>query len=387
MRKNGVNRELSKIEGGLCAPFGFKANGVYAGFGQNIGQKDLMLITADRPCPTACVFSKTWTQCGASVTSKNHLKKGLMQAIFVNGGVVNACREDVALLAEKACRELALKTGISANETVIATMGALGYPIKLETFENSIPDLVKGLSATAEKSKFAAEVVSTNGDLQEFAYSFKLGDIPCKIGGVFTCSGSVFLTTDVAISPEMLQKALSAGVKDTLDLLCVGGTSAPHDIACIMANGRAGNYKISSADTEYGKFAVILKEVLTEICHRIASSGRGKAFSCRVLGARSIQSARMLAKSVVGAYSVRQGLAEGCVEAEELVYLAVKADHELRCEGIRVVLNGCALFDGGRKFSLQKEALCALLERAEPEITISLGAGNYSATAIGQLFH
>ena len=385
MRKNGVNRELSEIEGGLCAPFGFKANGVYAGFGQNIGQKDLMLITADRPCPTACVFSETWTQCGASVTSQNHLKKGLMQAIFVNGGVVNACREDGALLAEKACRALALKTGISANETVIATMGALGYSIKLETFENSIPDLVKGLSATAEKSKFAAEVVSTNGDLQEFAYSFKLGDIPCKIGGVFTCSGSVFLTTDVAISPEMLQKALSSGVKDTLDLLCVGGTFAPHDIACIMANGRAGNYKISSTDTEYGKFAVILKEVLTEICHRITSSGQGKTFSCKVIGARSKQSARRLAKSVVNSYSVRQALAKGCIEAEEFVYLSVKADNELHCEGIRVMLNGCTMFEDGRKFSLQEDALGALLEQTELDITITLGAGNYSATAIGTL--
>ena len=181
MRKNGINRSLIEIEGGVCAPSGFKAGGIYAGFTPNTQQKDLALIIADRPCPTTCVFSETSEQSGAASVTKKHLKHGLMQAILVNSGVANVCVEGGELIAEKACRALASKINVDANETVIVSTGEVGKPIAIQTFEKGILELVKTLSYTKEGSKAVAE----GSIAHEFAYSFKLGDIVCKIGGIF----------------------------------------------------------------------------------------------------------------------------------------------------------------------------------------------------------
>ncbi len=383
MRKNGINRSLAEIEGGVCAPSGFKAGGIYAGFTQAAQKKDLALIIADRPCPTACVFSETSEQSGAATATKKHLKRGLMQAVLINSGVANICVEGGELLAEKACRVLASKINVDAQETVIASIGEVGKSIALETFEKGIPELLKTLSYTKEGSKAAAEASIA----QEFAYSFKLGDIVCKMGGIYHGATLAFLTTDVCISPEMLQKALSSAVKDTFNLLCVNGIASPNDTVCIMANGKAGNYKISCADTEYRKFFDVLKDVLTELCRRIArgDSEGNCVFSCKVSGAKSKQIARALAKSVVQSFVIRQNLARGMLSAEQILYLAMETDKKLRSGEMSIHVGEFALFEAGRKLSFGEQAWESLRSEEEIEISIILNEGNYSAKAYGYI--
>lgn len=383
MRKNGVNRSLIEIDGGVCAPSGFKAGGIYAGFTSNAQKKDLALIVADRPCPTACVFSETSEQSGAARVTKKHLKHGLMQAILVNGGVANVCMDGGEMLAEKACRALASKISVDANETVIASTGEVGKPLTIECFEKGIAELVKTLSYTKEGSKAAAEGCMA----QEVAYSFKLGDIVCKVGVIYQGATLTFLTTDVCISPEMLQKVLSSAVKDTVHLLCVDGITSPNDIVCIMANGKAGNYKISYADTEYVKFLDVLRDILTEICRRVArgESEENRLFSCKVTGAKSKQIARALAKSMVSSFAIRQGLEKESLSAEQILYLAMEMDKSLKGGEMSIRIGAFSLFDVGRKLSLGEQAWEVLRSEAETEISILLNEGNYSAKAYGQL--
>ncbi|MBO5737514.1 MAG: bifunctional ornithine acetyltransferase/N-acetylglutamate synthase, partial [Clostridia bacterium] len=332
MRKNGVNRELREIDGGICAPVGFRANGIHAGFTDDENKKDLALIVAERRCPTACVYSTEYKSSGPALTSKRHLKYGLARAILVNSGVANVFLPKGERLAEMASRVLAACSDVDCNDTIIASTGEVGKPMSLETFEQGMRPLVQGLQATEEGSLAAAEAIMTTDSYPKHtAFSFDLGDFPCKIGALFkgnvhvcpnTATTLIFLTTDVNISSEMLQKALSLCVKDTVNLLVGDGTPSPNDMVCIMANGKAGNYKISREDTEFSKFTFALRKALAELCRRLVADcdKQGKILTCKVAGAFSQQVARAIAKTVVGSANIRRAILRGASDIESILY-------------------------------------------------------------------
>lgn len=399
MRKNGVNRELREIKGGVCAPGVFRANGIHCGLKQG-EEPDLAMIVADKRCPTACVFSVDSRQSAPVCVSRKHLKNGVARAIVANSGIANVFLPNGEQLAEKVCRTVAKYTDIDACETLIASTGRVGRSLSLQPFEEGIPALCQGLSASEEGSwKAACAIVTTDAEPKQLAYEFDLGDIPCKIGAIFKGNTRVcpnmatllaFLTTNVNISSEMLQKALSATVKDTFDLLWLDGISSPNDTVCIMANGRAGNYKISCADSEYVKFVYALREVLTEICRRIVADGNeeNSAFLCKVTGARSKQSAREIAKRVVGAEIIKKMLLQGESDVESVLYTVHSVASEIDFSKIRICLeNGSGslvLFEDGRTLPTKKEHLQRFTEGKELCLCVELGAGNYAATAFGR---
>ena len=401
MRKNGVNRELREIAGGICAPAGFRANGIHAGFSSDPEKKDLALVVADRRCPVACVFSSQSGQSGPACSSKRHVKKGLARAILVNSGVANVYLPEGERLAELACRALAARSDIDANDTVIASTGKIGGKIPLETFENALRPLVQGLEGTEEGSLRAAEAIMTTDSYPKHtAFCFDLGDFPCKIGVLFKGNARVapnmattliFLTTDVNISPEMLQKALHLTVKDTVNLLCADGISSPNDTVCILANGKAGNYKISNDDTEFAKFTAALKRVLTEICRRIAQDcdEGDKVLLCKVTGAKSQPAAHAIARKIVSSQRLRQAILDGRLDVESIAHAISEGDPTVYFQDVQISLcnekEEYVVCEENGILPVSGENLSRLTSGKEIAVRISMQDGNYTATAFGCL--
>lgn len=396
MRKNGVNRELRIIRGGVCAPEGFKAGAVSCGIRKD-GEKDLGLILADGRCSVAGVYAQG--PCGATVAlTRKRMKDGVARAIIVNGGVANVFMKKGDRLAFDICETVGKYCLIRSEEVVIASTGEIGKTLTLDPFENGIKTLAKKVDSGEEFSYSVARAMSgEQATAQHLAFSFDIGDFPCKIGAVFKgntrvcpnlATTLVFLTTDVNITSECLQKALIAEVKETLNLLDADGGSSPNDCVCILANGKAGNYKISCADSEYKKFTYALRGVLVEICRALASAnGTRKILSCKVLGAKSKQISRILSKKLVGAEFLRRAIASGEVDIEGILYATAQVGEISDISRLRIKIKSegkeLLLFEEGVKQPINEEKMKEFLSSNEVDILLELNEGNFTSCAYG----
>ncbi|MBQ8394114.1 MAG: bifunctional ornithine acetyltransferase/N-acetylglutamate synthase [Clostridia bacterium] len=402
MRKNAVNRQITPIEGGVCAPSGFSAGGAACGIREN-GELDLAVILSEKRCPIACVFS-TAKHLGAPVViSKKNVKSGYARAIVANNGVANVFLPDGERLAQRVCDLTEKNFGCLREEVVVASTGKIGRSLSAEPFEQGLGTLKGNLQASAEGSSLAAKALSSIGAANgQLSYSFELGDVTCRIGALFKGSMHVapnmattlvFLTTDVCISPKMLQSALSATVKDTLNMLSVDGQASPNDTVCIMANGRAKNWSIDRVDTDYNKFVFALRAVLKEICLVIAAGedGSEKAISCTVTGVKSKQLARTLAKKLLSLRGVREMLstAQDSSDVESVIYALAEEEAVNGYDKIQISVrseNGVLLiFEDGRRLPCAKKRLQEVLMGVETGLFVALNEGNYSSCAYGRV--
>ncbi len=397
MRKNGIDRKLIPVEGGVCAPEGFKANGVACGIRED-GSPDLGMIFSERRCAVACVYSTSKIQGAPVCVSKQNMRYGYARAVLVNGGVANALAEDGEAFAKRVC-DLLFRYSIERTEIVVASTGRMGERLDFHCFERGIPALYEGLNASSEHSLLAAQAMRSEGkEAKQLSFTFHIGDYPCKVGAIFKGDGQTapnmatflaFLTTDVNITTPMLQKALATEARETLNMLNIGGVSSPNDTVCIMANGRAGNYKIDREDSEYKKFALALRLTLTEICLVIAKQGAKQVVTCRVLNANSKELARYVAKTVVGLEGVKKAFNDGEVELEGLLCAVASAPYEFHLQGLRVFVsskNGrVCLYEDERRFPLTKQTFEGILSAAEVELELDFQEGNFHAVAFGRI--
>ncbi|MBE7068128.1 MAG: hypothetical protein E7381_02385 [Clostridiales bacterium] len=398
MRKNGINKELVEIEGGVCAPLGFCANATVCGI-LNGNKEDLALIASERRVPTACVFSKGGILSPSVTVTQKHLKsnRGQAQAILLNGGVANFS-EVGETLAENACRSLERKAQISRDEIIVISTGKIGEVFPSTAYLQGIERLAEGLNCCKVASQKVARTIAPTAErARQKAFSFLLGDTPCKIGAVFqkgihnekTPSGLVCcLTTDVCITFERLQKALASAVRESFDLLCVDGAPSPCDTVCIMASGKAGNYKISDEDTEYDKFRYFLTEALKKICFATASvCSENKAFSCRVEGAKSARLAKTVAKALAYSQTVKRIFSDLETDAEGILCELHAVSERIVLERLSFTLKSstgeAVLFEDGKCANFQENALKRIVLGESTELFVRLGRGNYTASAIG----
>ncbi len=397
MRKNGINRELRPIAGGICAPEGYKANAVACGLKRD-GGLDFAMIFSPRRCAVACAYAEGITQGAPVLATKRNMRNGYARAILVNSGVANVLSNDGEKFANSVC-DLLFPYGVERGETVICSTGKIGEPLRIAPYKDAIKSLWEGLEASAEKSSLVAQAMMTEDSFpKELSFSFDLGDYPCKIGAVFKGGPQIcpnmatflaFLTTDVNITSPMLQKALTAATRETLNMLNLDGVSSPNDTVCILANGRAGNYKIDCADSEYKKFVGALTSVLREVCLLTAKDGASKAFTCFVGGAQSKQTARAAAKAIVGAEGIKDGLKRKEIDVEATLYTLMEYVDGKDLERVRITLTSSkgevSLFECGRAFSHSPERIASLLSGEEVELGVFLRGGNYGARAYGRI--
>ena len=392
MRKNGVCRTLRKIRGGICAVEGFQIGGSICGMREN-GAPDLALILADKRCPTACVFSRSQLRGAPNVVNEKHLQNGYAQAIVINSGAATTFLQGGERLAKDVCALVSKYYGVLQEDVLTVSVGEVGKPLSLSVLDKGLQQAPRAFGREEFNADLAARVMASDGEKQQlFSYSFAIGDYFCRIGGVcaHTKEGAtlVFLATNVGVSPEMLQKALSAECKETIELLHTDGLLSPNDIVCIMANGKAGNSMIDRPDTEFKKFGDILYGVLTEVCRLLAAqSGKNKVVYCKVTGAKSKQISRALARLVVGNLHVKRMPLCGKLQVEHILYMITEicADADISTVRISVCLpeQKAVIYEEGKKIPVCAEWQIALLQALEIGIEIELSQGNYASVAYG----
>lgn len=400
MRKNAVNRELTPIEGGVCAVDGFSAGGVACGIRED-GALDLAAVLSDKRCPAACVFSTSQRVGAPIIITRKNIKNGYARVVVANGGIANAFLPDGERLAQKMCMLAEKSFHVLREETLVASTGVVGRALSMVFLERGFAGISSRMSADEEGSIAAAMALSDKqAKAGQLSYSFELGDFTCRIGAIFKGSMHVapnmattlaFLTTDVCISPKMLQFALATSVKETLNLLNIDGQPSPNDMVCIMANGMAGNCIIDRVDTEYHKFCYALRAVLTEVCRAIAAGENGdrKVTFCHVKGAKSKQLARCLSKKLVGSQGVKNLLynPEPVLDVESIFYALAELDCVNTYEKVQISLRSAKgellLFEDGKRLPCSKERIIEVLSEKEVGVCVALNVGNYAACAYG----
>ena len=303
---------MKRIEGGVTAPKGFQAAGLYAGIKKG-HKKDMGMIFSEAPCRAAGIFTTNVVKAAPVKWDYKVVHESkFAQAVVVNSGVANACTGEEGLAccrrpAEKAAKLL----GISENEVLVASTGVIGRQLSMETIEKGVELMVPMLADTPEAGTMAAEAIMTTDTVKkEVAVKLTLGGKTVTIGGMCKGSGMIhpnmctmlsFVTTDADISKELLQKALSADIVDTYNMISVDGDTSTNDTVLLLANGQAENPKITEENEDYRAFCQALNVVNTTLAKKMAGDGEGATalFEVTVTGADTKENARILAKSVI----------------------------------------------------------------------------------------
>ena len=298
-------------EGGVCAAKGFKAGGIHCGIRKNRTKRDLALIVSETKCAAAATYTRNLVKGAPLTVTKNNIADGMAQAVICNSGNANTCNANGIEIAEKMCELVANETGLDARDVVVASTGVIGQPLSIEPIANSIGELCASLASDRDAEVAAAEAIMTTDTVKkEVAVKFEVGGVECKIGGIAKGSGMihpdmatmlVFITTDCAVSPEMLQKALSADIEDSFNMVSVDGDTSTNDMVCLLANGMAENKMIESEGEDYRTFCEALAMITRTLCRMIASDGEGatKLIDCKVTGAPDTKTAKTVAKSII----------------------------------------------------------------------------------------
>ena len=299
---------IKKIDGGVCAAKGFRANGVHCGVRKNKTKRDIALIYSEKQCSAAAVYTQNLVKGAPLILTKSNISNGTARAIICNSGNANTCNANGIEVAAETCRALGEALMIDPSDVVVASTGVIGQPLDITPIKNGIPMLIEGLG---DHSDLAAEgIMTTDTKKKEIAVEFEIGGKKCKLGGIAKGSGMihpnmatmlVFITTDCAISPAMLQAALSADVKTSFNMISVDGDTSTNDMVVVLANGLAGNAEIVGFDQSYTEFCAALHEVTSYLCRSIAADGEGasKLLECTVSGAVDTKNAAIAAKSVI----------------------------------------------------------------------------------------
>ena len=300
---------ITLIEGGVTAAKGFTANGVHAGIRKNKSKRDLSLIVSEKRASAAAVYTTNLVKGAPLTVTKAHIADGYATAIICNSGNANTCNANGIEIAEGMAKAVSDTLGIDPSDVVVASTGVIGQPLDLAPMVNAMPALSKGLSKNG--SDAAAEgIMTTDTVKKEVAVEFTLAGKTCRIGGIAKGSGMihpnmatmlVFITTDVAITPAMLQKALSSDIASTFNMVSVDGDTSTNDMVTVLANGMADNTPIEEDGEEFRIFMKALNTVTVGLCRMIAGDGEGatKLLECSVTGAKDEETAKTVAKSVI----------------------------------------------------------------------------------------
>lgn len=321
-------KNVTFVEGGVCAAKGFKANGVHCGISRKAlaekpedptmqanlpaeGKKkhDLAMIYAEKPCTAAAMYTTNKVQGAPIAVTKENLKNGMAQAVIVNSVNANTCNADGLEKAEKMCEAAAEALGLSKSDIIVASTGVIGQPLPIEPILAGVPGLAEGLSHEGNTAAVEA-IMTTDTCPKEVAVQFTVGGKTCTLGGMLKGSGMIhpnmattltFLTTDCAIDAGFLQQALREVVNITLNRVSVDGDTSTNDMVCVMANGMAENAVITSENEDYEFFKDALYAVLMNLARMMARDGEGatKLVECFCTGAYDDKTAEIIAKSVI----------------------------------------------------------------------------------------
>lgn len=388
---------MKKISGGVCAAKGFSAAGIHAGIRKNKTKPDLALIVSETPATAAGCYTQNLVKGAPIWVTKKNIENGIARAIVCNSGNANTCNSDGIEVAQRMCRIVAENTDIAAEDVVVASTGVIGQPLDTAPIKDAMPELVKRLDK--DSGSLAAEaIMTTDTKPKEIALEFEIGGKVCHIGGIAKGSGMihpnmatmlVFITTDIAISHEMLKKALSCDIKDTFNMISVDGDTSTNDTVVILANGMAENAIIDKENEDYLEFCKALNEITTTLCRKIAKDGEGatKLLECRVCGAMTELDAKMIAKSVITSSLFKAAMFGADANWGRILCAIGYAGANTDIEKIDVALSSktgrVEVCKNGSGIEFSEEIAKEVLSEDEINIEITLRDGDYSAVAWG----
>ncbi len=387
---------LQQIQGGVCAPQGFTANGVHCGIRKNKNKRDLALIYTKDKATVASVYTQNLVKGAPLTVTKNNIADGYAHAVICNSGNANTCNANGIEIAEQTCALLGNELGIDPKDVVVASTGVIGQPLDINPIQEGIPALVKGLG---DHSDFACEgIMTTDTKKKEIAFAFEAGGKTCKIGGIAKGSGMihpnmatmlVFVTTDCKISAEMLQKALSKDVQTSFNMVSVDGDTSTNDMVSVLANGMAGNKEITCEGEDYDAFCTALAAVTQYLCRKIAGDGEGatKLLECKLTGAKTEQTAKTVAKSVICSSLVKAAMFGADANWGRVLCAIGYAGADVDVDKVEVSFRSkkgeVLVCQNGAGVDFSEELAKTILLQDEIEILVNLHDGAYSATAWG----
>ncbi|MBD5636535.1 MAG: bifunctional ornithine acetyltransferase/N-acetylglutamate synthase [Clostridia bacterium] len=384
------------IEGGVCAPKGFKANGVHCGIRKNRTKRDLALIVSEKRCSAAAVYTTNLVKGAPILVTKEHLQDGYAQAIVVNSGNANTCNRNGVSIANRMCALVKRYTKIPKEDVIVGSTGVIGQKLVIDPIKEGMPSLAAGLG---DNSSLAAEAIMTTDTVKkEFAIKFTLNGKEVKMGAIGKGVGMIcpnmatlllFITTDAAISPQMLQKALSEEVDDSLNMLSVDRDTSTNDTLAVLANGLAGNKEIVDEGKDFQTFKEMLHVVTTKFCKMLAADGEGatKLIECHVKRAKTKADARIAAKAVVNSNLVKAMVFGADANGGRVMCALGYSGADIDITKINVSFcSSAGIVEAYRKgFArpFDEELAKRILSQKEIHIMIDLNDGIESATAYG----
>ncbi len=388
---------IQLVSGGVCAAKGFTANGILCGIRKNRTKNDLSLIVSEVPAAAAAVYTTNLVKGAPLTVTKNHIADGYARAVVCNSGNANTCNADGIEIAETMCALTADALGIDAKDVVVASTGVIGQPLPIEPIKNGMPALVAGLNADGSDAA-AQGIMTTDTVKKEIAVEFTVGGKTCRLGGIAKGSGMihpnmatmlVFITSDVAISPAMLQKALSTDIANTFNMVSVDGDTSTNDMVTVLANGLAGNAMIESEGEDFTAFMTALNTVTVSLCRMIAGDGEGatKLLECRVDGAADVKTAKTVAKSVICSSLLKAAMFGADANWGRVLCAIGYSGADVDVTKVDVAFRSTAgvveVCKNGAGIPFSEEIAKVVLSEKEIEILIALNSGDANAVAWG----
>lgn len=391
---------ITKINGGVTAPKGFLASGLNAGI-KNQTKKDMAMVFSSTPCAAAGVFTTNLVKAAPVKWDKEIVTTSpYVQAVVVNSGIANACTgaEGLGYCADTAA-EAAAALNIPKTAVLVASTGVIGKQLPIDKIKSGVTALSKVIGSSREDAKLAAEaIMTTDTKSKEVACTFELGGKQVTVAGMCKGSGMIhpnmctmlcFVTTDAAISHELLQKALSEDVVDTFNMISVDGDTSTNDTVLVMANGQAENTPITEEGEDYKTFCEALHFIMLELSKKIAGDGEGCTclFEATVIGAKDKNQARTIAKSVVCSSLTKAAVFGHDANWGRILcamgYSGAQFDPEVvdiwlesKAGTIKIVENGIAT-------DYSEETATKILSEEEVIAKMDIKEGNETATAFG----
>ena len=386
------------IDGGVTAPQGFTAQGVCASVKpSNKTKRDLALIYCDTLCNAAAVFTKNLVKSDTIAVTKKHLENGKAQAVIVNSGNANTCNADGIEKAERMCDIAADVLGVNAQDVIVASTGVIGEVLPIEPIEKGA-ELMRGKLSKEGGTNAAEAIMTTDTVKKEMAMTMTLGGKTVTVGGIAKGSGMIhinmgtmlsFVTTDAAVSSEMLESALREAVEDSYNMVSVDGDTSTNDTLAIMASGKAGNPEITEKNEDYRVFVEGLTEAFKMLAKRLAADGEGatKLLICSVSGAKTKADAVKVSKSVICSSLLKAAMFGADANWGRILCALGYAGVEFDPNDLQLYFvdgdSKMLIFTEGAAADYSEEEATELLKKEKVTILAQFHMGQASATAWG----
>ncbi len=375
---------------GVTYAKGFKAAGVKAGIKKS-GNLDVAVIYTEKEAAIAGTFTQNKVAAAPVYVSKETVATGTAHAIVANAGCANACTGQQGLDdAHKMAQITADALGVKADDVIVGSTGVIGVTLPMDKMEAGIKDAVANLSEDGSSNAGNA-IITTDTHSKAVTSTFTIAGKEVHMGAIAKGSGMIrpnmatmlcYITTDVAIDQKLLQKALSACVEKSFNMISVDGDMSTNDTVVVLANGAAGNEKITYEDDDYHVFFENLMDLCVEIAKEIAADGEGasKFLTINVKGAKSFADAKLVGMTVANSPLVKTAFFGEDPNWGRVICAVGYSGADMVPESTVVKFGGITIFANGTGAKFDEKALAKVMKATDIVIDIELNMGDFDAT-------